>query len=296
MPRRFTFAFVALGLAASAAVLLISRSMPGLWPRPVISPDNAARVTAVALIGEQLSEVRQVVWSPDGKSLVIADGLGVSVYEAMTMERTRFIDPGLEVLSVAVFVSAAHTLAVGGAGTVQLWDMGKGELRRTLAVQIDPDYRVTAVAFSLDGQWAALSSNYTGTQTYRTQLLDLETGQVTRTLNGGGDDLAFSADSRMLASALIDAVEWWDTTTGQRVNFYISEIAPATVFFGAVAIDPRSLTLAGAAADDKVRLWQVSDQRPAKVLVDDSLPLPIGVSTYDVAFSPIDSKISFASS
>jgi WD40 repeat protein len=100
---------------------------------------------------------------------------------------------------------------------VRIWDVNTGRLVRTLPRQSN---EVAAVAYSPDGRYlASATTNLFNPQAYvrepgEVKLWDADTGREIRTLGGhtaGVFDVAFSPDSRYLASACADRiVRIWD--------------------------------------------------------------------------------------
>ncbi len=236
---------------------LIPSPTPTLTPTPMpplpIGPDNADRMTQVAVLGQGYST--DVAWSPDGITLAVGTSTDVLLYDTArltTQPRMSGVSVG-EVNSVA-FSPDGTTLAIGGQLGTALWDMISGQAR----VIQQSDGGVLNVVFSPDG--ARLASRREDGMAH---VWDTTTGQRIAAFGGGFLSIAFSPDGTILAAGTDDErVQLWDITTGQMLNSlkgHTSEVL-------SVAFSPDGTLLASGGDDNIVRLWNAKTGEMIAVL------------------------------
>jgi len=162
------------------------------------------------------------------------------------------------VYSVA-FSPDGRLLASGSSDwTIRLWDVGTGQVVRTLSRHTDSVY---SVAFSPDGRLLA-----SGSWDRTIRLWDVGTGQVVRTLSGhtySVSSVAFSPDGRLLASGSDDrTIRLWDVGTGQVVR----TLSGHTYLVNSVAFSPDGRLLASGSSDRTIRLWDVGTGQLVRTL------------------------------
>ena len=142
-------------------------------------PDGAILRLGKGVLG---GSDRAIAFSPDGKHLAVASGIGIWIYDVETARELSLLNGGRPTLIGSVAYSPDGTILAAGTGngTIQFWEV---ENRRRLPTRIMPGLRgpageVNALAFSPDG--ATLAS---GTWDEVT-LWEVETGQHLSTLKG----------------------------------------------------------------------------------------------------------------
>ncbi len=150
-------------------------------------------------------------------------------------------------------------LAAGSLGVVCLVDPATGIILARLDGQSE---RVTAVAFSKDGQDLAVASGAIGSagevRIYRTTNPATPSADLIVTIKAHQDliyDLTFSPDGKLLASCGYDRlIHLWDPKSGQLVRS-LRDHSDAVY---CVAFSPDGKLLASGSADRAVKVWDVA--------------------------------------
>ncbi|KIF75613.1 hypothetical protein QR77_20295 [Streptomyces sp. 150FB] len=188
------------------------------------------------------------------------------------------------------FSPDGNTLAAGGEGSVQLWDVAGHKLRAALPLRDktgSSKISVRSVAFSPDGRLLAA-----GTDGGEVEVLDVAEGRQVGRISGSDPihtfgSVAFSPDSELLATGGDDGIQLWDARSGKDQFKELADLAPE---MGAkqVAFSPDGRTLASAGnpspssasgEDDVAQLWDVSTHKARETLHH---PAPV----LNLAFSP----------
>jgi WD40 repeat protein len=136
----------------------------------------------------------ELAFAPDGKSLAVASGNTLRIWDTSTGKEQPLTDGNRGPISnLGVSADGKHALTRGADGMIRRWDLTDG---RQLGEFAEPSQTI-AIAFSPDGKWAAFATAAV------IQLCDTETGKTVKELRGHGNltaTLAFSPDGKWLAS------------------------------------------------------------------------------------------------
>ncbi|MGW0064890.1 nSTAND1 domain-containing NTPase [Streptosporangium sandarakinum] len=205
---------------------------------------------------ERANIVRRVAFARDGRSLAVASGKAVRLWDPVTSRPlgAPIARQSETVLDVAFSPDGATIATLSLDNVARLWSVASGE--RTAVIR-DRNIGFDSIAFSPDGTRIA-----TGGRTGRTVLWDTATRQQVVALqdnNAGVERVAFSPDGKLLAAAGGDGVV---RLADPQVHLQTGRPMPAR---GAVALSPDGRTLAAGGAGEKspdVQLWDVAAQRP----------------------------------
>jgi RNA polymerase sigma factor (sigma-70 family) len=185
--------------------------------------------------------IRDLGFSPEGKTLISADHHGVHVWDAETGKQLRTFGeiPGGQVQS-PYFSSDCRLVALApwNGGRIEIWDAATGRLLRQFACG-----RFPKVRFSPDGQTLAVLDGGGIGEPTSLELWDATTGEKRRELRGHAEqiyDFVFSSDGKTAVTASHDkSVRFWNVASGQQEH-QINQQGP----LGHIAVSPDGKTLA----------------------------------------------------
>ena len=214
--------------------------------------------------------MREIAYSPDGRHLAVASGIGIWIYDASTGNEIDLLTGHTGSVNSVAFSPNGQTLATGSRDdTIRLWDVRTGNEIDLLTGHTNT---VFSVAFSPNGQTLATGS------WREIRLWDVSTGNEIRTITGhtsSVSSVAFSPNGQTLASGSSDnTIRLWDANTGREIRIgHTGRVV-------SVAFSPNGQTLASGGRDDTIRLWDVNTGREIRILT--------GHTDYvnSIAFSP----------
>lgn len=233
-----------------------------------------------------MGDVKDVSFSPDGATIVVASGNvfkgDVQTFDAKTGKVIHSFPGGY---GCAAFNADGTLLAAAGKDCLMIWDTATGKVRVTIPGY---DAMITRVAFSPDGQSLATSS-YDGT----VQVWTVATGKRLHVLQGPTKqkqsnwvlDVAWSKDGKRLAAAgPSEAIVVWDPQSGKAVHELRQPNVASSVPF---TPDGKLLASISGTKDSprEIRLWDIESGREVRTLAWGSGPAQC------VAFSPDGTRL-----
>ena len=229
--------------------------------------------------------VTQVVFSPNGKTLVTVGGVGGARLWDLATHAQIGTPLGSGVIAAAFSPDGKTLATVGTDSNVRLWDLATH-------AQIGTPFGsglVDTVAFSPDGKTLATVSNYSNVRLWdvatHTQIgASLTIGSPTNpTPSLGPPAVAFSPDGKTLATVGGDGkARLWDVATHYQIGPPFGDgLLPQ------VAFSPDGKTLATVGNDGRARLWDVTTHTQVGAsLTTGPATTPDQLLQQAVAFSP----------
>ena len=249
-------------------------------PGIAISAENLDQMVELARWGKGV--ITDAAYSPDGKLIAIATTLGVSVYQADTLEEKIYFETNASVNSLA-FSPDGETIATGlNDNTMTTWNALDGTLLKSFESPKEETIKaekeeVTSVVFSPDGNLlAAGSSNGT------VSLWQVSDASLVNTLKNHKlrvSSVFFSPDGQALFSAS------WDGKVNM-VNLadgtFIRRFTGQSIIDAAISSDGKVLS----AYDENAYNLIVWDVETGKKLQTIEGPVQYSFGSSDMALSP----------
>jgi WD40 repeat protein len=220
------------------------RIVSGAWDHTLRIWDARTRTKILTLTGHT-EPVRSVVLSPDGTIAASASSdHTIKLWDLDSGALLRTLAGHTdEVNCVAFHPDAAQLASASDDKSIRLWNPQTGALQRTLNGH---QHSVDVVAYTPDGRQLVAVGDYG-----KARLWNITTGVVQEISGSGVNCLAFTPDSKVLATGSDKTIKLWDLQTGSNIRtlFAHDSSINALLFTG------RTERLISAAADKTVKLW-----------------------------------------
>ena len=195
--------------------------------------------------------IADIKYSPDGKFLAVASGIGIWLYDVTVHQEASLIAGNTSFQNDCLAFSPDGRILVSGNvdGTITLYDRIAGT-QKTLTGH-NGEY-ITCIALSPDGKILA-SSNREGT----IRLWDAITGEAKYTLmHVVGHNFSFTPDSEtIVVVSNKDKISLWNSDTGEHKKTF--DLHPDCATIGA-AFSPDRITVALGSVDGTVYLYDLN--------------------------------------
>ncbi|HEX4420822.1 MAG TPA: protein kinase [Kofleriaceae bacterium] len=191
------------------------------------------------------------MFSPDGRQIVTTDDRSAQIWDAATGRRRYLLPHPDTVFHAAYSADGAMLATAGGDGAVRLWNAASGERLRELTRE-GKRLRYYIAAMSSDRRFVA-AITMTGDIT---DVWSADTGALLAELRNADalehSSLAFSADSRWLATSGGGTASLIDTTSWKLVRTFGSHVR-------SLGFDPRGSRLAIGTGGGDVAVWDIGN-------------------------------------
>ena len=228
-------------------------------PKAPPQPEDLPPGVRLLRVLREPDTVFDLAWSPDGRSLVSANGDGsVRVWEWETSDERRVLKRSSEtVFCVAATPDGQSIISGGGNTEVRVWDLQSGEPSLTLKAGA----LVYGVALASQGE-----KLIAGREDGLVQVWDLKSGQRKRTLRGHDRRVlavAGTPDGQIAVSGADDrAVRVWDVRSGKAVRTLVGHDGGVQT----VAIAPDGRHAISGGEDKTIRIWDLKTGRNVRTL------------------------------
>jgi len=235
-----------------------------------------------------LGSIWDLVWSPDGKNIVVVTDTGFYLFdrdhvclETCWSKWNQDNSP-----NSAAFSPDSKQLLLGERrGAIKLWDITSDNQPTVLEDYKTPPGGTFVVAFSPDGKRLAFND-----PNHIIQVWDVASGKATMVLGQHTDfikSFVFSPDGTRLASNG-EPIRLWDVTSGAQITVLTPQSDDGTASFGAwnITFSPDGKQLVAAGGDGNlysIRSWDVSSGNQLETI---PWQKSIKDEIYTVVFSP----------
>ena len=221
------------------------------------SSDGTVKFWPVAITGGQRElpgSMRPLWFSPDARVIVTLDPRGaVQHWNVATRESVRTLrgvnDKAATGVTAVMAIDGKTVAGERADGAIELWDLDRGAPIATL--RDDASEPLDAIAFSPDQRWLVTTRK----RASHARLWNLDTHRVAARFEIAGGAVAFSADSKLLATTgSAGVLRLWNTATQRAIRTLPSTAGPPQV----LAFSPDGTLLAAGGSDFVTRIWDVA--------------------------------------
>jgi WD40 repeat protein len=229
------------------------------------SPDRTVRFWDVAtkrelslLTGNIGSLVRDVKFSPDGKTLILYTGTynnTVRLWDIATKQELPLLSGRMSALtSMALSVDGKRLATYGMSSELKIWNLATGEELNSLSGEI----WTFSLAFSKDGKKLGALNNNDKMKLW--ELPDLEEVAVFKVSDAA--TMTFSPDNRRLVTGGLDSIiRIWDVATSQELASFKGNRGS----INSLTFSPDGKILATGNEDGTVDLWLAATEEEVQV-------------------------------
>lgn len=223
-----------------------------------------------------------ISFSPDGRYLSRCVSTWVELWDAARTQRIhRLIGYEATIICSAFAPDSTRVAGIAADGVVRIWDLHGGRGRRT----IGPGGQ--ALAWSADGRWFAVLGARDQLRLYDAATEDVVWEQRPGVAHPWASDVAFSPDSRLLASSGAgNDIELRDVASGRLEQVIYAHVGRV----GRLAWSRDGRRLASLGTDQFLRVWEAATSELVREILVGTSEVVMG-TFFDVDFSPDGSRV-----
>ena len=213
---------------------------------------------------------RNVVFSPDGRTLVYSGGDGTLRFcDAETITPIRILTGYPDLIRDMEYSPDGSKFVVVSAGPlIQIWETNTNELINTYSVDATI---INCISYSPDGKTlacAGASRAYTAIW-----FLNTETGETERVFKERKDTIetvAYSPDGKFIASGADRTIRLWDVNTGETIKILTDELTDEK-YIMEIRFSPDGEMLVSKNATG-IRMWNINTGETVKTVHNKDIP------------------------
>ena len=197
--------------------------------------------------------IREIQYSPDGKLLAVASGIGVWLYDVTTHREAALLTEHTSAVDSLAFSPDGRTFASGSKdGTILLWGYKPADGSASVQTKLTVDREELSglnLSFSPNGKTLASGTGYA------IQFWDTVTGEQKSALASFSKFLSFSPDGATLivCADREGTINLWNPVTGKHKKMIPGDIDHVV----SVALSPNGKTIAVGSYDGPIHLYDL---------------------------------------